>query len=294
MGVTSAPMSPKRPASKQRRQSQNQRQRAALEARRANAAARPGPDVAGGGSGSKAASRGGSLLGRLRGAGTGGRAPRPTATAGSAGSGQPVGQRAAMSAMLAAAAAAVVGSFLIQLPVDRSGEPIATPGALVAEWSLSALDEVRADGEATAEAVADAVDDWLPGGTEPYAVAAWPLSLGVVLPVVGAGLAFRAVTKRAPAKVVNRTMYVTLFGTLLASQLLILFLPAVVGVGIAAFQVRKAEVVAQAEAAGDGPTTDDDVIEADEVDEAIEAEEAIEDDVILEVEDSQDDAGERT
>jgi hypothetical protein len=202
-----------------------------------------------------------------------------------------------MSALLAAAAAAVVGSFLIQLPVDRSGEPIATPAALVAEWSLSALDEVRADGEATAEAVADAVDEWLPGGREPYAVAAWPLSLGVLLPVVGAGLAFRAVTKRAPAKVVNRTMYVTLFGTLLASQLLILFLPAVVGVGIAAFQVRKAEVAAQTEAAGDGPGTDDDVIEANEVADAIEAEEAIEDDAILEVdasEDVADDAGDRT
>lgn len=184
-----------------------------------------------------------------------------------------------MSALLAAAAAAVVGSFMIRLPIDRGGEPISTPGALAAEWSLSAYEQAEAEPSASADDVAAAVDDWTPGGEEPYAQALWPLSLGVLLPVAGAGLAFRAVSKRAPAKVVNRTMYVTLFGTLLAAQLLILFLPAVVGVAIAAFQVRKAEVAAQAaaaeDAASEGPADEGDVIEV---------EEAVEDDAFLEAE----------
>jgi hypothetical protein len=193
-----------------------------------------------------------------------------------------------MSALLAAAAAAVVGSLMIRLPIDRSGEPISSRGALAAEWSLSALEEVEEDPSATADDVADAVRDWTPGGEEPYAQALWPFSLGVLLPVAGAGLAFRAVSKRAPAKVVNRTMYVTLFGTLLAAQLLILFLPAVIGVAIAAYQVRKAEVAAQVAAAQDaedtgGPADDDEVIEV---------EEAAEDDAFLEAEAEADDGAE--
>jgi hypothetical protein len=273
-------MSTKRQPSKQRRQTLNQRQRAALEARRSNAAAGRVPDgKVGAATGSSGAGAGRSLLSRLRGASTAGRAVRtggaPTST-----SGLPVGHRAAMSAMLAAAAAAAVGSFFIRLPIDRSGEAIGTPAAMVAEWSLSALEEVRGDPSASAEDTAGAIDDWTPGGEEPYAQAAWPLSLGVLLPVVGAGLAFRAVSKRAPAKVVNRTMYVTLFGTLLAAQLLILFLPAVVGVAIAAFQVRKAEVAAQVAASTDDAAADDGA----DADEVIEVEEAVEDDAFLEAE----------
>ena len=273
-------MPPKRPASKQRRQTQNQRQRAALEARRANAAAaaRGESDASAGKSRPAAGGSGPSLFERLRGASASGRAVRTGGSPAST-SGQPVGHRAAMSAVLAAVAAAVVGSFMIRLPIDRSGEAIGSRGALVAEWSLSAYEEAAADPSADPEAVADAVRDWSPGGQEPYAQAVWPLSLGVLLPVAGAGLAFRAVSKRAPAKVVNRTMYVTLFGTLLAAQLLILFLPAVVGVAIAAFQVRKAEVAAQVAAADGGEGADG----PDDGD-VIEVEEATEDDAFLEAE----------
>ena len=63
-------------------------------------------------------------------------------------------------------------------------------------------------------------------------------------------------------------MYVTLFGSLLASQLLLIFLPAVISLAVAAFQVRKAEVVASSEAASDDVVVDDDgeVIEVDEID----------------------------
>ena len=93
----------------------------------------------------------------------------------------------------------------------------------------------------------------MPNGEEPYGKAAWPLSLGLLLPVIGAGLAFRAVSKRSPAKVVNRTMYVTLFGTLLNAPAALPVPPTVIGIGIAAFQVRKAELAAaDAAEAGDG------------------------------------------
>ena len=124
--------------------------------------------------------------------------------------------------------------------------------------------------------VVDAVEDWTPNGEEPYGKAYFPLSLGLVLPVIGAGLAFRAVSKRSPAKVVNRTMYVTLFGTLLNAQLLFVFLPTVVGIGIAAFQVRKAELRRGRRGRGCRRTSrldgaDDDIIE---VEEAIDEEEA--------------------
>ena len=113
---------------------------------------------------------------------------------------------------------------------------------MAGEWTLSAWDVAAGEPRRHRGEVVDAVEDWTPNGEEPYGKAYFPLSLGLLLPVIGAGLAFRAVSKRSPAKVVNRAMYVTLFGTLLNAQLLFIFLPTVVGVGIAAFQVRKAEV----------------------------------------------------
>ena len=282
-------MSTKRQPAKQRRQTQNQRQRAALQARRVNAAERTVPDgkVGGDSSSTTTGGGGGSLLSRLRGSAATGRAVRTGTPAGS----QPPGYRAALSGLLAGVAGAVVGAILITIPVDASGDPITTRGAMVGEWTLSALDVVQADPNATADEVVDAVDDWSPNGDEPYAKAYFPASLGLVLPIIGAALAFRAVSKRATAKVVNRAMYVTLFGTLLNIPLLFVFLPTVIGIGIAAFQVRKAEVQAAAEAAaeeggGEGPDGEG-VIEVDEVDDAVddvEAEEVAEDDSYLDSE----------
>jgi hypothetical protein len=277
-------MSTKRQPSKQRRQTQNQRQRAALEARRVNAAGVPVPDgKVGGGSATTGTGGGGSLLSRLRGSAATGRAVRTGAPVGS----QPPGYRAALSGLLAGVAGAVVGALLITIPVDASGDPITTRGGMVGEWTLSALDVVQDDPNATADEVVDAVDDWSPNGDEPYAKAYFPASLGLVLPIIGAALAFRAVSKRAPAKVVNRAMYVTLFGTLLNIPLLFVFLPTVIGIGIAAFQVRKAEVQAAAEAAdlegGERPDGEA-VIDVDEVDDPVddvEADELAEDDSFL-------------
>jgi len=107
------------------------------------------------------------------------------------------------------------------------------------------------------------VDDWSPGGSQPYGRAFWPISAAVLLPVLGTGLGFRAVSRRASAKLVNRTMYVTLFGSLLVAQLMLVFLPAVISLAVAAFQVRKAEVLAASAAASDGASGD--VIDVDEV-----------------------------
>lgn len=174
-----------------------------------------------------------------------------------------MGHRAAMSALFAAIAGAAVGAVLFKVPVDRSGEAITTREALVAEWVLSAEDAVQEAPEATPAEIADAVEDWTPGGSQPYVQAFWPISAAVLLPVLGTGLGFRAVSRRSPAKLVNRTMYVTLFGALLASQLLLIFLPAVISLAVAAFQVRKAEIAtnqAAAAAPGDG------IVDVDEVD----------------------------
>jgi len=275
-------MSTKRQPSKQRRQTQNQRQRAALEARRTNAAADvPTGKVGGGASSETSEGGGGSVFSRLRGARTTGRTIRTTGS----GRTEPPGYRAAMAGLLAAIAAAVAGALFIPVAVDAAGDQITSRGALVGEWTLAAWDVVQENPDATPVEVPDLVENWMPSGDEPYGVAAFPLSLGLVLPVIGAGLAFRAVSKRASAKVVNRTMYVTLFGTLLNAQLIFIFLPTVIGIGVAAFQVRRAELRAAAEATADedGEPAEDDghVIDVDEVtdaeeidDEEIDAEEA--------------------
>jgi hypothetical protein len=277
-------MSTKRQPSKQRRQTQNQKQRAALEARRqAAAAGGVASGTAGEAATSSTASSGGSVLSRFRGAKSAGRSARTS------GNGTlPVGHRAALSALLAAIAAALVSSFLIPVQIGRDGEPITTQAELVAEWSISAQEALADAPDSTSAQLSAAVDDWLPGGTEPFIQANWPFSLLVFLPVVGTALGFRAVSKRSPAKVVNRTMYVTLFGALLAgSQLLLIFLPAVIALGVAAFQVRKAEVRAQAEAQAAAPA--EDVIDVDEV---VEADETIEVDEVVEVDEVADDPAE--
>lgn len=201
------------------------------------------------------------MLSRLRGASAQGRAVR----AGAAGA-LPVGHRAALSALIAAIAGAVVGSVLFPVPVGRDGDPLASREAVVAEWAVSADEAAQEQPEATPAELVDSIDDWSPGGTEPYAQAYFPISLAVVLPVIGAGIGFRAVSRRAGAKVVNRTMYVTLFGTLLTSQLLLVFLPAIISLAVAAFQVRKAEIAtatAASAAAGEGVIDVDSVEAAD-------------------------------
>lgn len=249
-------MSPKRQPSKQKRAAQNRNQRAARTARTTNANTDPAERVA-----STSTAGGGTLLSRLRGGSTGrgpaGRAPAGTATSARARGAalrahQPPGYRAALSAVLAAAAALLLCTFALRYPVDAQGD-LYSSETLTADWSVTALQAASEQPDATAAQVADSIDDWAPGREKaPVIKALWPFSLAIVLPLIGAGLGFWAVRKRSSSKVVNRALYATLFGAVLTQGLLLLFLPVVLGMGVAMFQVRKAETIAAASAPAEG------------------------------------------
>jgi hypothetical protein len=249
-------MAPKRQPSKQKRAAQNRNQRMARTARTANAQAGLSSSA-----GSAAPTSGGSLLSRLRGGSTGPRAAGGT-TARARGAAlrpdQPPGYRAALSAVLAAAAALMLCTFALRYPVDADGD-VYTSERLVADWSLTALRAAAEQPDATPAQIADSIDEWAPGrSNETVVQALWPYSLSVVLPLIASALGFYAVRKRSPSKVVNRALYATLFGAVLTQGLLLLFLPSVLAMGVAMFQVRKAEAMAAAAGAGG-------VIEVDEV-----------------------------
>jgi len=279
-------MSPKQP-SKQKRAAQNRNQRAARAARAANAN-RPA-SISGGGGGTGG---GGGLLSRLRGGGgrttTRGGTTRPTLA--EARSLQPPGFRAALSAVFAALAAIVLCTFALRYPVDAQGD-LYTRETLVADWTASALDVVAEQPDATADEVAQAVETWAPGREQETVVAAlWPWSVAIVLPLLGAGLTFWAVRRRSPSRVLNRALYATLFGAVLTQGLLLLFIPVVLAVGVAMFQVRKAEAVAAASgadgvidvAAEDTTVEDTTTDEADDEDEPDVAEPEIIDAMVVE------------
>ncbi len=85
--------------------------------------------------------------------------------------------------------------------------------------------------------------------------------------MVGAGIAFRAIVRRRSSRTVSRALFATLLGALL-SQIPFFFLPSVVALGVAVFQIRKYETTIaaaalQGEAAGGEPSGE--VIEADSV-----------------------------
>lgn len=280
-------MSPKQPG-KQKRAAQNRSRRAEREARAANAARSGTEPVASGSSPAGAgASAGGAkgLLGRLR---TGGTGTSPSRTAKSRGGGgaagrprlsmaearalQPPGLRAALSGVFAALAAIAICLFILPSPVDADGDPYTGP-TLVADWTATAVDAVVAQPAASADDVVAAIDDWAPGREETSVAAAlWPWSLTMALPLGGALLAFWAVRARKPSKIVNRALYATLLGSVLTQGLLLLFLPVVLAVGVAMFQVRKAETAAAADGVIDvEPVDDEDLEGGDETAETAEA-----------------------
>ncbi len=253
-------MATKRP-SKQKRAAQNRNERAARAARTANAqaAAKESPTTRSRG--------GGGMFARLRSGGGGqtttrarGAALRPDV---------PPGFRAALSAVLAAGAALVLCTFVLRYPVDARDD-LYTPESLVADWSLSAMRALDDQPDADAATVADSIDDWAPGaGDATVMQALWPYSLATLLPIVGAGLGFQAVRKRSPSKTVNRALYATLFGAVLTQGLLLLFIPVVIAMGVAMFQVRKAETIARA--TGDDGVIDVEAIEEEDADVADDA-----------------------
>lgn len=197
---------------------------------------------------------------------------------------QPPGYRAALSAVFAAVAAIILCTFLLRYPVDGQGD-LYTSETLVADWVATALDAAQDDPSLDAAALADSIEEWTPDRADKTVAAAlWPWSIAIFLPLIGAGITFWAVRRRSSSKVLNRALYATLFGAVLTQGLLLLFIPVVLAVGVAMFQVRKAEAQAMAAAAGsDGvidvdseelePEDDDgfDAIEAGHDDEAEEA-----------------------
>ncbi len=237
-------MSSKQQTSKQRRQSQNRQQRADVAARR-EAAAATSAEVLTGGSTAPAA-KSGSVLSRLTSSRpSSGATKAPRRARGNAG--LPPGHRAALTSLVLAAVTILFVLFGFRVPISAAtGEAISTSPARLFEWAQPALENAIAAGP---DATPAAVTNWSPGGSALYMKAFWPTSLSIFLPLVAAALGFRAVSRRASAKVVNRAMYATLFGALLTTQLMIFFLPSVVAMAVASFQVRKAEVVANASAA---------------------------------------------
>lgn len=226
----------KRQPSKQKRAAQNRAQRAALAARRDAAAARPTAAT------DRPVGRsGGGLLSRFRGSSggrsSGGGTLRATAAVGRAA--QPVGYRAALSALLMSLAG-VAFAFTFNVPVDADDEPF-TRESLTATWAGRALEAASADPDASPTELAEGIDDWTPGrGETSIAIALFPFSLTLALPVIGAAIGFRAVAKRSSSRIVSRALFATLFGSLL-SQIPVFFLPSVVALGVAVFQLRKYE-----------------------------------------------------
>lgn len=264
-------------SSKQKRAAQNKASRQAAAARKANAHAESRSTSAG--STSKR-----SLLGGLfnpkpptksaTGSGTGSGAGGTTSARGARGavstSTQPPGHRAALSAVFAAVAAVVLCLVAVPVAVNADGD-LYTRESLAVTWSITAAEASVAAPDATpAELVKDIGEDWAPDRDEkPALIALWPWSLAVVLPVLGSFFGFQAVRQRKPSKAVSRAMFLTVLGVLTTTQLAFLFLPSVIALAVAMYQVRKAEVAAASVAVGDASTGE--VVEAQVVEDASEA-----------------------
>jgi hypothetical protein len=259
----------KRQPSKQKRQNQNRQQRAAREARTTNASARPAAASSSSSGGGAAPARSGGLLGRLRGGAAGAaaggaeRPARPTRTAsprssaGASGSaaagasgdpftdkrGQPVGYRAALTGLLAAVAAVVV-SFFVSQHVNGQGD-VYTPVKVITDWSRTALHSAQAHPGGDTGTILKGIDVWLPErGSNRMFLTYYPWTLAALLPIVASYFAFRSVQQRRGAKAVNRAMYATMAGAFLCLPLLQFFLPTVIAVAVAGWQVRRAELTA--------------------------------------------------
>lgn len=244
--------------SKAKRQAQNRQQRAARAARTANAS-QPSASSRG-----RGAAGGRGLLSRLRGGAASPAGAATHRTVSEARAAQPPGLRAALSAVFAAAAAVGLCAFALRYPVDTDGD-LYTREKLVADWSVTVARAAAENPDLTTAELVDAIDEWTPGRDDATVITAlWPWSIAVVLPLVGAGIALWAVRNRHSSKVVGRALYATLFGAILTQGLLLLFLPVVLAVGVAMFQVRKSEMGARAPA--------DEVIDVAEVEEVEEVE----------------------
>jgi hypothetical protein len=282
-------MSPAKP-SKDKRAAQNRAARAATAARKEAAAA-----AASGGIAPRAGGGRKSSFSKLTGI-FNPKPPAPRSTGGAAGSSssgarsgpgaggsvretlatnrrnQPIGYRAALFSLIASVAVVVVCVVAVKVAVAGDGTIFSRTNTerLTAEWATTALRAASAAPEASAASLARGIDEWVPGWEEQtFAAATWPQSILLVLPVIASFLGFRAVRQRGTSKVVNRALLAMVLGSVLNPQVLQLFLPAVIGLGFAGYQLRKFEMTTAAAArasGGDGEVIDADVVDADVVD----------------------------
>lgn len=198
-----------------------------------------------------------------------------------------MGWRAALASLLMAVAA--FGLLALDtVTVDEDGKAVPavelSPLYRFAQYSLGTGLEAAFEGEAPPSDVAEAVDDLVagPGDEESNSLAAyWPISAIFPLPILIAGFAFWTV-HRGTAN--GRQLMFCLFGMFFASMMTgIFFLPALVALGFASFQVRKVEAAAALAARRAAEEGDGDVIDVDDVvdeggagDEVFEVDEVIE------------------
>lgn len=266
-------------SSKQKRAAQNRASRQALAARRDNANAAAGGSTSGG----AAKGRSGGFFSRIfnptppskaaggasaGGTGSGGGAGGARSAAAARAAALPPGHRAALSAVFASIAAVVMCLVAVPVAVNADGD-LYTREALAVDWSHSAVAALADNPDATPAELVKEIDEWTPGReSKPALVALWPWSLAVVFPVLGTVLGFRAVKRRAPGRTVSRYLFLTVLGVLTTTQLAFLFLPSVIALGVAMYQVRKWETQ-NAVAVGDpstGAVIEADVVDADVVD----------------------------
>jgi hypothetical protein len=264
-------------SSKEKRAAQNKAARQAAAARKVNAHAEPGASGR-----AKAAPKRGGLRGLFNPtpttksttggakATTGSGAPTARSARAAAVASQPPGHRAALSAVFASVAAVVLCLVAVPVAVNSDGD-LYTRESLAVSWSITAAEASVEAPDATPAEIVKSIDEWTPGReTKPALIALWPWSLAVILPVLGSFFGFQAVRQRKPSKAVSRAMFLTVLGVLTTTQLAFLFLPSVVALAVAMYQVRKAEVAAASVAVGDATTGE--VVEAQVIDDASEVE----------------------
>ncbi|HEX8804765.1 MAG TPA: hypothetical protein VF743_11235 [Acidimicrobiales bacterium] len=251
-------MPDKRQTSKQRRAARNRAYRESLAARRENVASPPARPVSAGSSGSSGAS---SVTGTAT--ASGGQRPRSGLARLLGGGGRP-GDRAVLLALIFAVAS-FVGLLFFRVPVDDRDEPLPSSFGGVALEARSAITghEVTKDSVTVLDAY---------GGS---AIALF------LLPVLVTAVTFWANRTRTP-----RTRILTIGMIVLAAMVILVtafgffFMPSLIALAVASFQVRRSEMPARAaqQAAGRRRGRGR-VIDVDEVDERDVDDEVDDDDV---------------
>jgi hypothetical protein len=263
------PVPDKRQTSKQRRAARNRAQREALNARRENAVARAASATEGSGGGAGKATGAGTSSGGTTGTAAASRVARPAGGGllGMLGLGRGAGNRRPGDLAVLVALGLAIGAFvmllLYKVPVDDRGEALPTRFGGVALEARSALTGSEVETQDTS--IIDAYGAGIIG------LMAVPVIVVAVTTVLNRRLQER-----------NRLLTIAMLAlagvVVLTGGFGFFFLPALIALAVASFQVRKAELpsrVAQRSAARAGRTARttgrgrgrDNAIEVDEVDE---------------------------